>query len=476
MDSSPDHHRISTFDLPWLGILLLIVLAIAFLLPVLPNDFWWYLRLGQDIITNGSVPVVDTYSSTVTGQPVTYPMWLSAVWLYAIHHLGGITAIAFTRGLSVAILFALLWLMAVRGGLPGWLATLTTLISAMASANNWAVRPQMFIYPLFGLSLYILFSSKDKTNRLLPWLIPLAWLWANLHGSVILLFLLAGPLFLFHIRSRRVWLFLGLAFLATLINPRGINLWLDSFSIVQATGNQFSQEWKPPTNSGWQMNIFYIWLLAIIPLIAASPRRLKLAQWAWLLGFGWMSLSGTRYVIWFLIVILALTNHLLAGWRFPMLRPQGRRLTALNLAFLAIMVLIPLGLLPGVRQSWWKQSPPNLSGNTPVQATQWLSQHPELPGPIYNDYLFGSYMIYALPERPVWIDSRFYPYPANQWQSYLDINNSAPGWQQTLQNAGVNTLFLNIDEQSRLISQLSPSTGWCQQYSDATAAIFTRCP
>ena len=146
----------NTSTLPWLGVLILIILAIAFLLPVLPNDYWWYLRLGQDIVINKAVPLIDTYSSTLTGQPTTYPMWLAAVILYGIHQAGGITLTVFLRGLLIATFYIFLWLTGIRKGSPPWLATILTLVCALVGANNWAIRPQMFVYPLFGLSLYIL--------------------------------------------------------------------------------------------------------------------------------------------------------------------------------------------------------------------------------------------------------------------------------------------------------------------------------
>jgi len=286
--------RINT-NLPWLGILLLIILSIAFLLPVLPNDFWWYLRLGQDIILNGNVPIVDTYSSTVYGQALTYPMWLSAVLMNIFHQIGGLTSTVLVRGLMIASFYVFLWIMCVRKGAAGWLVTLLTLICALIGANNWAIRPQIFVYPLFGSVLLLLMFPSVLINK--PpienplkrrqifltdlgfsknyyWLIPIALLWANLHGSVIILFFLVGPYFLFYQRSKKFLLILILAFLATFINPRGPLLWMDTIQLIQATGNQFSQEWKPPVNTGWQMNLFFLWLLAFIPLVRLSPNRI----------------------------------------------------------------------------------------------------------------------------------------------------------------------------------------------------------
>ncbi len=43
-------------DILWLSIALLILLSLALLLPLSPQDYWWYLRLGQDVANTGVRP------------------------------------------------------------------------------------------------------------------------------------------------------------------------------------------------------------------------------------------------------------------------------------------------------------------------------------------------------------------------------------------------------------------------------------
>jgi len=487
--------KIST-NLPWLGILLLIILSISFLLPVLPNDFWWYLRLGQDIISNTSVPLIDTYSSTVFGQSVSYPMWLSAVLLFIFHQLGDLTLVVFARGLMISGFYLFLWLICVKKGAVGWLATLLTLVCALAGANNWAVRPQMFVYPLFGFILYLLSTTSgnknhadmksdseflqenektDEFTKKYYWLIPIALLWANLHGSVIILFLLAGPYFLFHERNKKFFFVLIVAFLATFINPRGPTLWLETGQLIQATGNQFSQEWKPPINSGWQMNLFFLWFLIFIPLVKFSSNKLKVYEWIWFLGFGWMALSGVRYVVWFLALLLIFSSWLLQGLMERKIVGFKFEILTFNIIFLVILLLLPLALLPGVRENWWKQSPESISRNTPTAAAAWLKQHPDLPDPVFNDYVFGSYLIFAVQDRPVWIDTRFYPFPEKLWEEYLSISNAETGWLQKLKENEIGTLFLDNSSQKNLILEINISGFYCEVYHDEITSIFSKC-
>ena len=53
-------------------------------------------------------------------------------------------------------------------------------------------------------------------------------------------------------------------------------------------------------------------------------------------------------------------------------------------------------------RAWWKDSPPPYhEATTPIAATEWLAAHPDLPGPLFADYTFGSYLTFALPLAPV---------------------------------------------------------------------------
>jgi hypothetical protein len=105
----------------------------------------------------------------------------------------------------------------------------------------------------------------------------------------------------------------------------------------------------------------------------------------------------------------------------------------------------------------------------------WLEAHPELPGPLWNEIGFGSYLIFALPARPPSVDSRFFPYPLEQMQEYQTISVTGLGSETAFQRDGINLLLLSVAEQPRLIEAVEKSDQWCEQYRDQTAVIFSRC-
>jgi hypothetical protein len=468
--------RSDTAALLWLGLVLSIALAIAFLLPVTPQDYWWYLRVGRDTLTAGAVPQVDTLSYTQAGSPVVNFSGGAAVLFWLIYKSGGLPLTVLVRGLLVALACSFVWLTARRLGAGRIGAALMLLLAVLASSNNWSMRPQLFAYPLFGLALYLLYRWQNGHKKAVYWLPLISLVWVNLHGSFVILVLLTGAALVFG-RGDKSSLALATAgvLLATLLNPRGPGSWTYVFnSLTVASSQQFSAEWRPPVNSGWQMNIFFLWLLAFPLLAAFSPRKLDRLEWTWFLGFGFLGLWGERYVIWFVFILTVLTALMLADWEKKYLGDPKPGSPALNLSLSLAFILLPLALLPGVRDTWWPQAPA-ATENTPVAATEWLAAHPDLPGPLWSEIGFSSYLEFALPERPVWIDTRFEVFPVEQWQQYKDISNATWDWPVLLKDTGANLLMVSITEQPALYQAMNNQDLWCEVYRDEVAVIYQHC-
>jgi hypothetical protein len=466
-----------TAPLLWLGLVTAIALAIAFLLPVTPQDFWWYLRIGRDTLATGSVPTVDTLTLSQAGTPVVYHSWGAAVLFWLIYRLGGLSLTVLLRGILVALAYSLVWLTARRLEAGRLGAALVLLLAVLASSNNWSVRPQLFAYPLFALALYLLYRWHKGDRRAAWWLPLISLLWVNLHGSFVMLILLVASALAFGKGDRRLLAFSAAGVLAaTFINPRGAGSWTYVFNSLTVPSSQlFSGEWQPPVNSGWQMNIFFLWLLVFPLLSAFSPRRLDRLEWTWFLGFGFLALWGERYIIWFVFILAVLTAGMLADWEKKFLGDPKPGSTALNLALSLVFILLPFSLLPGLREAWWPSAPP-ATENTPIAATEWLAAQPELSGPLWSEIGFSSYLEFALPERPTWIDTRFEVFPVSQWQQYKDITSATWDYLSLLQQTGAHLLLVSAEKQPALIDALGQEGIWCELYRDDVAVLYQLAP
>lgn len=464
-------------DLLWLGIILFLVLTIAFLLPIPPNDYWWYLRLGEDIINSGVVPSVDTFSSTQFGQPITYQSWLSAVLFFILNQWGGSVLTVLVRGIIIAAFYFLIWYICRLAGGGARLAALLTLVAVLAGSNNWAVRPQLFSLIMFVLTMLSLWRWRtDRTKWV--WALPvLMLLWVNLHGAFILGFLLVGAALLGgEGKKRDLLLALVLMGLASLINPRGWGAWGYVVSLLSdPASQQLGLEWHPPDIGTWQGMIFYAWLLFFPLLVSLSRHSLSRMDWLLFVGFGWMALSGLRYVIWFIAIVAVLSVSLLEsliGGYLDTKETNGK--PVLNGVILSLLLLLPLFFLPVIRARWWENSPPVLTTNTPVDAVAWLKERPDLLGPLWSDLAFSSYLIYALPERPVWIDTRFELYPVDHWERYIEVSKALPEWSAILDEEAIAIVLVDPYEQESLVEVLDKNINWCLCFHNQSSRIYTR--
>lgn len=466
--------------LPWLGIILFIVLSFSYLLPIQPNDYWWYVRLGDEIILDRTIPSVDTFTYTQAGQPIVYHSWLAAVIFASGHAVGGNTVAFLLRGLLLVIHYALIWQICRLGKTSPLLASGITLLAVLAGSHNWAMRPQLFSLPLFALTLTILWQWQQG-KRVKLWLLPLIVLaWVNLHGAYVLSFLLIGAAFVGGGGNRRPLLLMLLGMLvASLFNPRNIGAWEYVITLISnPPSQQLGAEWRPPTLDNWQGVLFYGWILSLLPLAIFSKARLSLTQWLWFLGFGAMALYGLRYVIWFLAIAAPMTAQLLTPLIAARRQTRSRRLRrgyiVIDVAFVIILIVLSIPLVPGLRDFWWADAPADLSKTTPVNATNWLQTQPDLPNQLWADLAFSSYLIYALPNRPVWIDTRFELFPLDQWQTYIAISEADANWQAKLDEAGVSLMMIDPQMQPNLMKALEASSSWQERYQDDTAIIYTR--
>lgn len=459
------------------ALVLMLMLTISVLLPLFPNDFWPYVRIGQQIVTTGEIPTTEFMTYTQYGQPAVYLYWLPSLIFLGIYNLGGVTLVSILSALCVGIFYTELWLCLRELRVGGLTSGLVLMITGLVGVNYWATRPQLLTYSLFGLALLAVLRWQKRDDRLIWWLPLVAMLWANLHGSFIILFFLLAPALLFGSGNRKKLLAVFLLSLAaTCVNRYGLQIWTSMFSMVNSESiRSFSVEWKYPTNDGWQANLFFASILAIPVLTALIRPKIPLIYWIWFLGFGWMSFSAVRYGVWFLPVEAMLLGMILAPFFARHLEGRDRfQNQVFNRVLGILLLLFPVALLPGLRAAWWEQAPPVYSETTPVEAVQWLKENPEYSGNLWSDFTYSTYMTYALPDRRLFMTNRFEDFPPQQFDENKHIAKADYDWQVLLDQYDVNLLMPSREYQPDLIEAASSSPAWRQVYSDAQTVIFAR--
>jgi hypothetical protein len=364
--------------------------------------------------------------------------------------------------------------------------------------NNLIVRTQMWAWLPFIITYSVLKRYKEGIIKW-QWLLlcPVCMVfWVNVHGSYILGLILLGVFFLGEVINKLLkqenalnWRRIGwfgctgiLSGLAVLVNPRFIGIISYTINLLtNPPSQQLIEEWQSPTPQGIANIAFYIGIIFFIIILAYSKYRLTPTEIILFGGFLWLAWSGQRYVIWYGMVTIPLLARLIKDLpiKMPAFIPQKNWL---NLA-LSILLFVPaIAVQPWfveripLPDTYWQQvlrgSPagPLIGIDTPVAAADYLKSHPS--GRLFNEMGYGSYLIWAVPDQGVFVDSRVELYPYDQWMDYVHINN-AQNYNQILAKYGADRILLDKKLQPDLATSLTNDPLWKLEYEDQYAQLYT---
>ncbi len=377
--------------------LLILFSAISFFR--LDTDFGWHLRSGEYITTHG-IPHNDIFTYTAKNFVWINHEWLNDVIISTIYGFGGYALLA--------VFFGLLWsgtiLLASRSS--SWFLIFLATLAVLPYAG---IRPVIWSLFFFVLLERIL----EKKNKYRAFILPIFFLiWANLHGGFVLGLAILGSYIL--VSKTKISLPVVIAtFFATLINPYGLNLYREiGRTLFDTKLHVRILEWLPLFFGSY--GIFYIALFSALFLTVYKNKN-RLHRIASLPGaLLILSVASTRYLPFFIVSSLRYLEMWFRKFKrsIPPLLTGTRRFTWYLLIFLGTSVI-----LYGIIYSLYSlQRDPEAS--YPKKAVAYLRLHP-CKGNIFNAYDFGGYLIWRLPEQPVYIDGRM-PSWKNFGQSYLE--------------------------------------------------------
>jgi hypothetical protein len=482
------------------------------LVPTLPNDFWWHLKAGELVATEG-IPTTNRFAWTLPADhPYVYQSWLGEYLFYLIYQLGGFPLVIFARNLLGTLAFTMVAVEThQRTGSWRWAAGAAFFAAAM-TINNLTTRTQNWSWLPF-LALFFLLSRYVEGKIGPRWLIvmPLLMLfWVNAHGAFVMGLLMAGAFavgetlrrLLRHPRAlpwpRLRALYLGCLALgaATLVNPLGVHVFAYLSTMLSDTASQnLINEWQTPNPRTLAGGIFYLGVLGLIAAFAFQRRRPTITDVLLVCGLAWQAFVGVRYVVWFGMVAMPLAAQALAAPRptFSIapgaaggvpprergVGPGGTLFAALlMLALLALMQPWTIHLLPWpteMRTTYaaLPGAPMAFAASTPVGAVEHLRAEP-CAGPIFNELGYGSYMAWALyPAAQSFIDPRVELYPLALWDDYLELNagRNVPA---LLNDYGIGCVLLDTRQQPQLAAAMAVLPGWERSYAMGRSEVWRR--
>jgi len=460
------------------------------------GDTWWHLRAGQWILDNERIPQTDPFSYTRTGEAWQYPGWLVEVPMILLYRLGGPGALNLFTAAMVTLAFVFIW-QALSGGV--FTRAFSIVLAATVSGVYWAARPYLVTFLLAAVFLWILEDYRWRERDRLWWLPVLMVIWVNSHGGYIVGFLIWGVYAAWAMigwlwsrwrpssstpeaspRLRRLAIVGAIMLAAVAINPSGLAMYGYTFKTVEIGALQdYIQEWQTPNFHLLHVQPFAWLLLLTFGVVGASRRRLALTDFLLSAGFAYMGLIAGRNVALFALAApIVLTRHadpLLAGigrtvgYRGLGTAPSPPTIGRLNGIILVLVLLAALlkaaSIYPAeVNQAAFRES-------MPVGAVEYL-RSAALPGRLFNSYNWGGYLLWALPEYPVFIDPRTDLYNDEIISQWLQVARAESGWEDVLDLYGVNLVLI---EKGMLVDRLlALRPDWEQVYSDEKSVIYSR--
>lgn len=468
------------------------------------TDTWWHLRAGQWMVENRAILQTDLFSHTRYLQDWRYPGWLVEIPMYLIYRLAGAGGLNLWNAAMVTLAFALLW-PALSGG--EFLRAFIVVLAAAASGVYWAARPYLVTFVITALFLQIFedFHWRGK-NRL--WQLPF-WMvvWANSHGGFAVGFLIWGVYFAVSVwqalpnwlpriglalhtgrepvaeRSRVIRPLAGCGLLmaaAACLTPVGPRLLLYPFQTVGIGALQaYIQEWQSPDFHDLAVQPFAWMLLLVLGAVGASRRRLALSDFLLTAGFAYLGLLAGRNVALFALAAApALARH--ASWAAAACRrrlgwaemgsrePTGlqKRVNVFLAVLLAVVVVLKAAAVfpESVNRAAFVKF-------LPVEAVAYLKQT-QPPGLLYNSYNWGGYLIWELPEYPVFVDGRTDLYSGEIISEWLSAARAEAGWEAVFERRNINLVL--VERSSTLSRVLAADAAWESAYQDELAAVFRR--
>jgi hypothetical protein len=474
--------------------------------PIIDPDIWWHLRVGQWVCEHRAVPVTDPCSLYGADKPWVAYSWLYEVLVYRLYETFGLAGIvAYRVALSLAVVAALHRL--IRRREPNFLiATGLTAAAALTVAPLFSERPWLFTILFTTWTLDVVLDLREGRVGLGYWLLPIVYaLWANFHIQFVYgLFLLGlacmvswmdtllarfpltpnpspqrgegsnfsplSPLGRGVGGEGRILLLTGLCLLATLANPYHIQLYRVVMEYATQTGvflcvNELrALEFRETPD--------WVGLFLGAAAVFALGRRQRLCSFEILLlvSAGIFAFRSRRDLWWLALAAAAILSSRERKQTDETVSGNFRtRLIIVSAATLLLVGLI--GVLAWKRDLSQENLRRKVAAVFPVEAAAVIAERGD-PGPLFNDFNWGGYLIWSLPQLPVVLDGRT---NLHGEERILRIGNTwaaGPGWRDDpdLEAAGV----ILADAHSPLVSVLILDERFQLVHEDAVARVFVR--
>ncbi|MBI5765129.1 MAG: hypothetical protein HZA51_16560 [Planctomycetes bacterium] len=463
-----------------------------------PGTFW-HTVVGDRILATAAVPTIDEYSATCGGQRWLAQQWLGEVLMALVHRIGGLDGLLAATAILLAMIYGGIGARLREAGLSPPVCIVLTMLALAASAYHFFPRPHLGT--LAGISLcYSILCDVDSGHA--PWtrllVLPLVMVvWTNIHGGalggVLTVLVVSGGWLAFSwfdvsrkkLTPRQVVVVGAMAggcVAAVLVNPYGAALpalWiglmgsdvlprlmiehapLDLMSVdgamvmllAVAYGVMLIRAWRTERRVTWLVPL--VWLGLAVSRVRHGPlfaitATLAMAEMAPFARLGSLVEELKREAV--------RRRFVMHGWAYPVV------------ALLVALALQGAGLEVPVIGRGWARPPSEYWPTRTVDALASRARGGNTH--VFNDMLFGGYLMYHAPEVPVYLDDRCELYGDAGLRNYARACADPAYFDAMALYEGIDTALVIVN--TTLDGHLGRSPAWVKVAGDEASALYAR--
>lgn len=424
--------------------------------------------IGAYILDTGYLIRGDIFSFTRFGEPWIAQQWLGECIMAIIERLAGFDGLLVLTASLIAFIYSYMALRIERSGVNLVLGTFILMFSLAASSHHFHVRPHIatIFFMVIVYSHLCDIESGRKGISTLWWLIPIFIIWSNIHGGALgglfTIFIVASGWTVTSLLGLKnpfstkslifLWCIIILCFISPFLNPYGLELpatWLTIMrsgaiaQLIQEHASVVTLLHQGDASSYITISMLVCFGLFYLALLMGVERKNQRITWYIPLVWFLLSMSRIRHAPLFAMMAVVAIAEIFPYCRWVLnfgergavtfqVRDVDQETKAQSFPLYLIPAIITAIALIAFHSS--AQLPTTSQRFVKLDPTYWpVEILPELKAierynpqgaPIFNELLFGGFLIYHKPGLRVFIDDRCELYGDDLLKKYVKADRS----------------------------------------------------
>lgn len=462
------------------SIIIIILICIAFTTRTFQNDTFYTIKIGESILEKG-IDMKDHFSWHKLDY--TYPHWLYDIITYKIYDIGGFEGLYISTIIIFILIGITFYFTSLKHNKSYFLSLLFSILAIIMLARFVTARAQLITYLLFVVEIFLIEQLLKKGQKKYIFaLMLICLLVANLHAAVWPFYFILMLPYLFEyliaaimkkikvrpnlgifterleIVSNQNIKYLAITFAISLfiglLTPIGLTPYTYFVKILMGDTMLYIEEHKALILI---QNLFVIGYLVImlVPLIFTKV-KVRLSDLAMMAGLILMAFMSIRHIAFLGIIGMFYLCRLICNiGKINSDQVLDYDLPWYGIFVVTVTIIITAGFVYDVNSEGIF-----IDKNTyPVQMVDYMKKNLDMKKvKLYNDYDFGSYLIYR--DIPVYIDSRsdLYTKPFNhKFDIFDECMNITKNYGRVFKKYGITHILIFKDTELNQILAASPN-------------------